>query len=67
MPAEGMPRCDYCILLSRIETRPRAGFSGRIDYKRYTGVWLVVGRLLAFALLRSPASSAPTRIFRVSI
>jgi hypothetical protein len=25
MPVEGMPRCDYCVLLSRQQTRPRAG------------------------------------------
>jgi hypothetical protein len=25
MPVEGMPPCDYCVLLSRLETRPRAG------------------------------------------
>jgi len=25
MPGEGMPHCDYCVLLSRLETRPRAG------------------------------------------
>jgi hypothetical protein len=25
MPIEGMPSCDYCVLLSRVESRPRAG------------------------------------------
>jgi hypothetical protein len=25
MPAESMPKCDYCIIVSRVEERPRAG------------------------------------------